>query len=60
MKKLVIAFRNFANALKNTSQLLTDYKNPVFRIEVLYYSAFGFLFYPSQLAGLFQMYLKET
>ena len=38
-KKLAITLRNFANALINTSQLLINYKNPVFRIEVLYYRA---------------------
>ena len=35
MKKLAIALRNFANALINTSQILIEYKNPVFMIEVL-------------------------
>lgn len=42
MKKLVIALRNFANALINTSQLLINYKNPLFRIEVLYNGALAF------------------
>jgi hypothetical protein len=36
MKKIVIALRNFANALINTSQLLISNNNPIFRIEVLY------------------------
>jgi len=42
MKKLVIALRNFANAIINTSQILINYENPVFRIEVLYNGALAF------------------
>jgi hypothetical protein len=43
VKRLAIALGNVANALINTSQLLINYKNPVFIIEVLHYRALFFI-----------------